>query len=277
MKKLILILTVVSGLFSCSKKEVTTTETCGESKEISFNELSSLYRYTIKGKDFTTVIVNTREKFETLFVSLAFSQRSLPPTPITPDFSKLTLLGVVVAEKGLQSYEVKIANVVENNCNIVVSYYEHELIDNVKPLPIDVVKENPSHFILIPKNQKPIVYKRIDFIPKNQILGTWSWYQTTGGIAGVDETPINTNQTRSVVFTQSGNIIFYTNGKETANHKYEIKKGVSILDNKEHDILVYANMNHVVYLPSNKFGPLIIVDDVVDGFASKYNRSTLNF
>jgi hypothetical protein len=276
MKKLILILTVAFSLFSCSKKEVT-TETCGESKEISFNELSSLYRYTIKEKDFTTIVVNTKEKFETLFVSLAFSQRSLPPTPITPDFSKLTLLGVVVAEKELLSYEVKITNVVENNCEIVVSYYEHELTDNVKPLPIDVVKENPSHFILIPKNQKPIVFKRIDFIPKNQILGTWSWYQTTGGIAGIDETPINTNQTRSVVFTQSGNVIFYTNGKETANHKYEIKKGISILDHKEHDLLVYANMNHVVYLPLNKYGSLIIADDVVDGFTSKYNRSTINF
>jgi hypothetical protein len=274
MKKTILILTVVLSLFSCSKKEVT-TETCGEFKEILFNEVSPLYRYAIKEKDFTTVIVDTKEKFETLFVSLAFSQKSLLPSPITPDFLKLTLLGVVMSEKELLSYEVKITNVVENNCEIVVSYYEHELTDNIKPLPI--VKENPSDFVLIPKTKKPIVFKKVDFIPKNRILGTWSWYQTTGGIAGIDETPINTNQTRAVVFTQSGNVIFYINGKETINQKYEIKKEISILDKKEHYILVYGNMNHVVYLPLNKFGSLIIADDVFDGFTSKYNRSILNF
>jgi hypothetical protein len=271
MKKVILSLAIILSLFSCTPKETTAIEKCGETKDVSFVKLSNQYEYKVKSKEGITVIVDTQEKFETLFdVFLFCGGKPDVNAPSTPDFAKHTLIGVVLPEKEQYTMEAAIIDVVENNCEIEVSYYEHELKDIFKPLDVNV-KENPTDFVLIPKTKKPIVFKKVDMTPQLQILGSWSWMQTTGGLAGVHENQYTTGESRAVKITKS-EIIFYTNNKEVSRSKYEIKKGISILDKKEHDFLVYNGINHVFTLPASKFGELSISDDVFDGFTSIYYK-----
>jgi hypothetical protein len=277
MKKLILSLAIVLSLFSCTPKETTAIEKCGETKDVSFVKLSNQYEYKVKSKEGTTVIVDTPEKLEALFNTNLFcgGEPDLN-APSTPDFAKHTLIGVVLSEKEQYTMEATIIDVVENNCDIEVSYYEHELKAVPLPIEVEIQKENPTDFVLIPKTKKPIVFKKVVMTPQLQILGFWSWMQTTGGLAGVHEDQYTTGESRAVKITKS-QIIFYTNNKEVSRTEYEIKKGISILDKKEHDFLVYNGINHVLTLPVNKFGELSISDDVFDGFTSIYYRNYFIF
>jgi hypothetical protein len=279
MKKIILSLAVIFSLFSCTPKDATAIDKCGESKEIQFQELSNQFEYKVKSKDFSVVIIDTQEKFEKEFNTILFCGTPPLATSIsTPDFAKHTLVGVSSAEKEKWTYEAKIINVEENKCEIVVSYYEHELHFGHPFFFLEIEYENPSDFVLIPKTKKSIVFKKVDFTIQDKIVGEWAWQHTTGGLAGVDETPYSTGKYKSIKITKSGNIIFFTDGIETAKMKYEIKKGISILDHQEHDMLVYGNINRVLDLPqSSKFGDLGINDNVYDGFNYTYSRIIINF
>ena len=44
--------------------------------------------------------------------------------------------------------------------------------------------------------------------PEDQIIGKWEWIRTTGGLAGVDETPLSTGKTLQINFESNGAFVW---------------------------------------------------------------------
>ncbi|MFV8327140.1 hypothetical protein [Flavobacterium sp. ZS1P14] len=105
----------------------------------------------------------------------------------------------------------------------------------------------------------------------SNLIGTWIWESSSGGIAGVTETPASTGGHKKLVFIKEGRMISYNNNVETGNYSYEIRVGKSIYDGSNHYLIYAENEFSYVVLavdPSN----LKIGDNNYDGLVSSYKK-----
>ena len=103
------------------------------------------------------------------------------------------------------------------------------------------------------------------------IVGTWSWEQSIGGISGKDiVTPESTGVNKKLVFSTDKKVTVFTNGLETGSYTYEITKGNSIFDDKEHYLLTFNEMCYVIQYIDNQH--LSIQDNFVDGYILTYAK-----
>ncbi len=52
--------------------------------------------------------------------------------------------------------------------------------------------------------------------------------------------------TKKITFTTDGRIITYKNNIEIRNSTYELKKGISVIDNLEHDLISFEGSTYVI-------------------------------
>jgi len=104
------------------------------------------------------------------------------------------------------------------------------------------------------------------------IVGSWTWYERTGGIGGLYETPESTGKTRKVVFDDDGKVTFYEDGEVTISSTYSLAIEKTIFDE---DPIPVINVDGVAYSYAYSFpakNELVLKDDVYDGFIDKYTR-----
>lgn len=104
-----------------------------------------------------------------------------------------------------------------------------------------------------------------------ELVGNWEWVSRTGGIAGVHQTPQTLGYTYTVVYTKDGIYEQYDqNNQLVVTYPYKVIKAVSMLDNKEHDMIQLNNaMNSSFEIRKDS---LFLVQDVADGFNEVFVR-----
>ncbi|TRZ41585.1 hypothetical protein [Robertkochia solimangrovi] len=102
-----------------------------------------------------------------------------------------------------------------------------------------------------------------------QLNGTWIWTRTTGGIAGLDQTPESTDNIQKLEIT-SENITYFVNGEKTNTTPYTLEVRTSGIYQKEVPMLIFENGNQLIYALNKD--TLTLTDDLVDGFMHSYTR-----
>lgn len=102
------------------------------------------------------------------------------------------------------------------------------------------------------------------------IIGTWNWYETSGGIGGIVETPQTTGETRKVVFQENGDVTFYTNDEVTLSSTYTLSNEKTILSDEALPVVKVEGLdfNYVYSFPY--VNELELQEAVIDGFIHNY-------
>lgn len=103
------------------------------------------------------------------------------------------------------------------------------------------------------------------------ILGRWTWVESTGGIAGITQTPSSTGETRSLRF--DGSVVeTFRDGQLLRTDAYSIRRTTD----REGFEIVYQGS--AAAFPSQDVDlqdhTLVLVDPCCDGFTSRYQRAT---
>ena len=104
-------------------------------------------------------------------------------------------------------------------------------------------------------------------VPVTNIVGTWNWISSTGGIAGVTETPESTGKEIKLVITQDS-FKTYENGELTSESTYTIAIRVSLLFGEQRVMIIEENgFQRMIERTGNR---LVLTDDCYDCFTSEY-------
>lgn len=112
--------------------------------------------------------------------------------------------------------------------------------------------------------------KKVYSSDAERLLGSWSWIRTSGGIAGVNETPANTGRTGGVIFTAT-ELICRENGSESMSSVYHLGRAMTIF-NTDSIPVVYAGTELIFGYAFSGNDTLALWDNFVDGFFFSYCR-----
>lgn len=108
---------------------------------------------------------------------------------------------------------------------------------------------------------------------KNEsIIGVWTWYETSGGIAGIIETPETTGETRGVAFQEDGGVEFYTNDEVIFASTYTLSNEKTILSDEMMPVVKVdgIDFNYIYSFPY--VDELELQEAVADGFIHNYRK-----
>jgi hypothetical protein len=176
MKKLILGLFIAFGISACSISNDDLNVDCGSNVDSPFTGLPFLCNYSVKTlpPNPAAYIINTQERLETYFTK----HENTCPNPTDPaiDFTKYHLIGIFSGPKPTSGYDIKMTSIVENNCEIIINFYEKA------PLAGEAITQTPTYpsdFILIPKTAKTILFNRTNESSDKIVIGSFA-NQCTG-------------------------------------------------------------------------------------------------
>jgi hypothetical protein len=164
MNKYFILLITVFGLFSCTDTIGDTTQNCGTAANVPFESFSYCGALKENPKQPSFVILNSNEDVLKIF--------SACPTfdVVMPDFAQKRILGLYAGPKSTGGYAIKIQSVQEDDCQVIVEYFERE------PKKDDIVTTvitYPSDYIVLPKSQKPISFARVYENENSVIIGSY--------------------------------------------------------------------------------------------------------
>ena len=106
------------------------------------------------------------------------------------------------------------------------------------------------------------------------LKGTWIWVQTTGGFAGVNETPASTGTTREVVFYGTNSYRFSVNGVTTSQGSYAIMQAFCFHTQTFNPTIHFSNAFIMDLMVENiSSSSLELSEEVADGFLYRYVRN----
>jgi len=107
----------------------------------------------------------------------------------------------------------------------------------------------------------------------SQLIGTWQWEGTSGGIAGDTTTPPEDDPVRTIVIRADRTFAFEMDGKETARRRFKITQEESIHSGKPARAIRFEDNDTVrIITLSEDQQTLTLSDNVHDGFSSTYRR-----
>ena len=106
---------------------------------------------------------------------------------------------------------------------------------------------------------------------EERIIGTWNWIKTTGGIAGIEDTPQSTGQTRTIVFDNEQIVKFYVNDSLTKEGVYRLGLAETIFHKDPEPVLFIDDSLWYAYSFPND-NKLILQENIYDGFVHEYRR-----
>jgi hypothetical protein len=170
MKKLMLSLFIAFGLNACSLGGDDLNVDCGVNTDLAFTGFPLLCNYSIKTlpTNPVAVVVGSQEKMDSYFAK----HENTCPAASDPniDFTKNLLVGIFAGAKSTSGYTIKMTSIVENNCEIVINFYESgpQAGESITQTPT-----YPTDFILIPKTAKTILFNRTNESPDNIVIGSY--------------------------------------------------------------------------------------------------------
>jgi len=103
------------------------------------------------------------------------------------------------------------------------------------------------------------------------LIGKWEWISSSGGIAGITETPESTGNNIEIVFTANSTFMMYRNDSLIVERKYDIIEAKSILNHKLTKMISFDDdqfRKSFLVTPEE----LYLADEVYDGFTYRYKR-----
>jgi len=114
--------------------------------------------------------------------------------------------------------------------------------------------------------------KKTDLSLDSNLFHDWEWIETSGGFAGEFRTPGSEGYTQSLKFEKNGTYTKYKDNVVVERGTFTIITGQSILDHKEHDMVVFSNGN----LPQTIFvlteHELTLAEECIDCYTHRYRR-----
>jgi len=105
-------------------------------------------------------------------------------------------------------------------------------------------------------------------VDKN-LIGTWSWVSSSGGIAGTTETPASTGKNIDLKFTRDGKYFYYTNGIISSEGTYKFSTQKSIADGTTKKSIIFSTGGEMVIAKIDNSN-LELDDNNYDGIGSSY-------
>ncbi|PAM94025.1 hypothetical protein B4N84_13140 [Flavobacterium sp. IR1] len=108
-------------------------------------------------------------------------------------------------------------------------------------------------------------------VNSGSIINKWTWEKSIGGPSNpYIATPKTNGYKKKIVFTEDGRIITYKDDIEIRNSAYELTKGISVIDNSEHDLITFEGRTYVIENLDNQ--NLTIVCNGEDASRSIFKR-----
>ena len=172
MKKLMLSLFIAFGFSACSlNNDDLNNVDCGANTNVAFTGFPLLCNYAVKNlpTNPAAIVVNSTEKMEYYFTKHE-NTCTVPSNP-NIDFTQKYLVGIFAGMKPTSGYAIKITSITENNCQMVINFYEKgpQAGETISSSPT-----YPSDFILIPKTAKPIIFNRTTETSDNIVIGSYN-------------------------------------------------------------------------------------------------------
>ncbi len=104
---------------------------------------------------------------------------------------------------------------------------------------------------------------------EKNLIETWSWVSSSGGIAGTTETPASTGKNRDLKFTSDGKYFFYTNGVISSEGTYKFSTLKSIVDGTIKKSIIFSAGGEMIIDKIDNTN-LYLSDNYYDGFGSYY-------
>ncbi len=165
MKKLITLVLVAISFYSCTDSlGDNVSQNCGEVRNVAFES----FDYCGKLKETPTrpvyVFITSAAEMQSKFTNCDNF------VPVLPDFTQKRILGLFAGPKPSMGYEIKIQSVMENDCQIVVEYFEKEPGANAN---LATVMSYPADYVVLPKSDKPIMFSKVSPIVDYAVVGTY--------------------------------------------------------------------------------------------------------
>lgn len=172
MKRILLYLFIALGLNACSlSNNDDVPADCGKYEDVSFTGVPLLCHYASKALQTNpiAIVIDSQEKLDANFTK---HENSCPDAgDSTIDFSKQLLVSIYAGQKPTNGYEIKVASLIENKCEIVVNYYEKSPQSGEE---ITRTPTYPSTFLLVPKTAKLFVFTKVAENQDNIVIGTFA-------------------------------------------------------------------------------------------------------
>jgi hypothetical protein len=107
-----------------------------------------------------------------------------------------------------------------------------------------------------------------DTADKN-LIGTWSWVSSSGGIAGTIDTPATTGKNIDLKFTNDGKYFYYTNGNLSSEGTYQFSTQKSIVDDTYKKSIIFSVGGEMIIAKLDNSN-LHLDDNDYDGIGSSY-------
>jgi hypothetical protein len=164
MKNLISVLFVVFSFYSCSDITDDNMQDCGSITNVVYESFSYCGVLKENPKQYSFVILNSSEDVQKIFTTCQTVDVALP------DFTQKRILGIYAGAKPTSGYTIKIQSVVEDNCQIIVEYFEKE---PKKDEVVTTAITYPADYVVLPKSNKPILFKKAYEINDYVVMGTY--------------------------------------------------------------------------------------------------------
>lgn len=167
---------IAFGISACSLNDDNNYIDCGVNTSVAFTGFPFLCNYSVKTQQNTAAVavIGSQEKMNELFIK----HENSCPVASDPniDFTKQYLVSIFAGVKPTSGYAIKITSIVENNCEIIVNYYEKA------PVTGENVTQNPTYpsdFVLIPKTAKGFIFVKTNENSDNIVIGSYDSQCTT--------------------------------------------------------------------------------------------------
>lgn len=167
MKSLVLMLFAVLPFYSCTDVSDANVKDCGDATNVVYESFSYCGALKENPNQPAFLIINSNDEVQKLFTTCQTKDIALP------DFTQKRILGLFAGAKPTGGYTIKIQSVVEDDCQIIVEYFEKE------PAKSDIVTTTityPADYVLLPKSNKPILFKKVNEIVDYVVIGRYSFF-----------------------------------------------------------------------------------------------------
>jgi hypothetical protein len=166
MKRFILLAIVALGFYSCTDSmDNGSPQSCGSVRNVAYEGFNYCGQLKVSPTKPVYVIVNSAEDFQKQFTTCETFAVTFP------DFTKKRILGLFSGPKPTSGYTIKIQSVLENDCQILVEYFETAPGDDAN---VATVISYPADYIVLPKSDKPISFTKVNKIVDYAIVGTYN-------------------------------------------------------------------------------------------------------
>jgi hypothetical protein len=165
MKSIISMLLVVLSFYSCSDSfGDDNVQNCGDITNVAYES----FDYCGKLKENPTrpvyVVIKSISEMNEKFTSCETYNTVLP------DFTQKRILGLFSGPKPTGGYSIKIESVIQDDCQILVRYFETAPGENDA---VATVITYPADYVVLPISNKPILFSKVNKIVDYVILGTY--------------------------------------------------------------------------------------------------------